>query len=247
MRRASSPIISFTTLCALACVFATHSEASRSDLVSFLDRAVRMGTYTSPVRADIKITKADGTTLEAVAIIDSQAQALFFSTRDTKWRALTPLSWNRAGKAVSDGAAPKAFDVDGKLADTDLRAIDFFPYWSSSSYDTAFISDNTRLQKTVTLYAPDEIPYVLFVVTFDKEKIVPVTTKYYVGAMNNLVRLRVDSDHVMVGARPRPQKIVIDNYEDNTKTIYELRWQLLDGVPAGVMDEATFAKATIDG
>jgi hypothetical protein len=243
---------STVTLSVLACaaggLFATAASADRSDLVSFLERAARMGAYTSPVRADIKVTKTDGTTFDAVAIIDSKAQALFFSKTDGSWRALTPLSWKRSGKSASEGQSGlRDFGVDGRLANTDLRPIDFFPYWADSSYDTAFISDNTRMQKTVTLYAPDEIPYVLFVVTFDKEKIVPLTTKYYVGAMNNLVRLRTDSDHVMVGARPRPTKIVIDNYEDNTKTVYELRWQVLESVPPGVMDEAAFSKAAIEG
>lgn len=248
MRRARNPITPAIYVAALLSITASPVYAGRSDLVSFLDRAVGMGSYTSPVRADIKITKDAAAPFEAVAIIDPASQALFFATKDSKWRALVPLSWKRSGKMVADaGKAPISFGVDDRLAATDLRAIDFFPYWTDSSYETAFISDNTRMLKTVTLYAPEKFPYILFVVTFNKEKLVPVATKYYVGAMNNLVRLRTDSEHVMVGARPRPQKIVINNYEDNTTTTYELHWKLLEAVPPGMMDESTFFKVSIDG
>ena len=123
--------------------------------------------------------------------------------------------------------------------------MEFFPFWETD-YSTAFISDSSRLAKTITLYARDEVPYILFVITFDKAKLVPLATKYYKDQMNNLVRMRNDSDHVMVGSRPRPRKIEITDFGENRTTRLALRWRILDSVPAGVTSEAGFHNAEIE-
>ena len=70
--------------------------------------------------------------------------------------------------------------------------------------------------------------------------------KYYAGEMNNLVRVQIESDHTMVGARPRPRKILISNYENNTKTTFDIEWKLLDSAPRALMNEATFAAASLE-
>jgi len=225
----------------------TDVFASRSDLTAFLERAAGMMAYSSPVRADISITNADGTTSKATAIIDGKSKRLFYATEDGSWRALVPLSWEGTGRvSATKGAKPTAFGPDDRLGNTDLRAIAFFPAWAHANMQTAFVSDNSRLEKTVTLYAPEKDPYMLYVITFDKEKIVPRLVKYYAGQMNNLVRIQKDSDHVMVGARPRPRKIVINNYEDNTETTFDIDWKLLETLPATLLDESTFYTASLD-
>ena len=128
----------------------------------------------------------------------------------------------------------------------DLRPIAFFPFWSQPDYSTTFISDDSRSQKTITLYPSEENPYILLVLTFDKEKMVPAIIKFYSGEMNNMVRLETQSDYKMVGARPLPQKIAVNNYEDNTKTDYAIEWTLLESLPEALLDEATFHTASLD-
>ena len=83
------------------------------------------------------------------------------------------------------------------------------------------------------------------VVTFDKERLVPTLIKYYRERLNNLVRLRQDESFVMVGARPRPQKITITDYTDNTTTTYDIVWTEADTLPAPLFDEKTFATAEV--
>jgi hypothetical protein len=223
-----------------------HASATRSDLVAFLERSERMVSHTRAVRADLTITTSDGSTSKAVAIVDPKGERVFYAAGKS-WRALAPLKWNATGKvSTSTDAKPTSFGPDDRLGDTDLRPIDFFPFWAVADYGSAFVSDNTRLEKTVTLYAPDENPYMLFVLTFDKEKIVPVIVKYFSGQMNNMARIRTDSDHVMVGARPRPRKIVINNYEDNISTTYKIDWKLLESIPQGLFDDSTFYTAALD-
>ncbi len=224
---------------------ASTAEANRSDLVAFLERTERMGDFQAPVRADITIHNKDGAVEEAVLIVSPQHKRQFFAFKSTGWRALMPVGWG-IGKAIkAAGDKPTACGVDEPLSGTDLRAMEFFAFWHTD-YSTAFISDSNRLEKTVTLYAPDETPYILFVITFDKAKLVPLATKYYKNQMSNLVRMRKDSDHVMVGSRPRPQKIEIDDYAENTKTTIELSWKVLESVPAEAMDEVKFGEAKID-
>jgi hypothetical protein len=249
--KTSNPLIVRAALAvcatALSIAGATDAHATRADLTAFLDRAQSMGTHNRAVRADLTITKADGKSSKAVAIIGDDGKKIFYATNDGAWRALAPLDWNGKGKvSASKDAKLAALGPDDRLGDTDLRPISFFPAWGTSDRETSFISDNTRLEKTVTIYAPDEIPYLLFVITFDKEKLIPKTVKYYAGEMNNLVRVQIESDHTMVGARPRPRKILISNYENNTKTTFDIEWKLLDSAPEALMSEATFASAPLE-
>jgi hypothetical protein len=64
--------------------------------------------------------------------------------------------------------------------------------------------------------------------------------------MNNLVRLRRDSEFVMVGSRPRPTQIEIRDFTENSTTVYQLTWRALDSVPAGLTQESSFDKAAIE-
>jgi hypothetical protein len=220
------------------------AAASVSDLVAFLQRAERMTTFSKPARADIRITKGGALVDTAVLFIDPTAGRQFVALKSSGWRALMPLDW-ASGKAVNDGGTAAAFGADDPIPGTDLRADDFFTLWRTD-YATAFISDSTRMEKTVSLYARKELPYVLFVITFDKEKLVPLTIKYYRENMNNLVRLRRDSEFVMVGSRPRPRKIEIQDFTENSKTVAEIAWHALESVPTGFTDEASFHKTAVE-
>jgi hypothetical protein len=219
--------------------------ACASDLAAFLTRAEQMATYNRPARADIKINRDDKLVDTAVLVIDPTANRQFFALKSSGWRALLPLAWGE-GKVVSKtGGKAVSFGMDEPLPQTSLRPMEFFPFWKTD-YNSAFVSDSNRLEKTVTLYGRGGVPYVLFVLTFDKEKLVPVSIKYYKDNMNNLVRLRRDSDFVMVGSRPRPRHIDIRDYTENSTTTYDLTWSALETVPEGLTKESSFDKAAIE-
>jgi hypothetical protein len=215
-----------------------------SDLAAFLERAERMATFSRPVRADIKITR-DGKVVDtALLVIDPNTNREFVALKSSGWRALLPIGWGQGKAMTAQGSAPVAFGVDDPLPATDLRGMEFFPFWKTD-YTTAFVSDSNRLEKTVTLYARD-VPYVLFVITFDKEKMVPVVIKYYKDNMNNLVRLRRDSDFVMVGSRPRPRHVEIRDFTENTATTFDITWHSLESVPPGLTEESSFHTTAIE-
>ena len=148
-----------------------------SDLAAFLQRTERMAAYPQPLRVDILIER-DGGGEQALVIVDPASRLAFFAMRGNGWRGLMPLAWGH-GKAVRATGKPIArWNVDTPLPGTELRPMEFFPFWRSD-YERAFISDENRLEKTVTFYSSDDSPYSLLVVTFDKTKLVPVVAKYY--------------------------------------------------------------------
>lgn len=215
------------------------------ELEAFLERTVRMATHNRPVRADIKITRNNASEDRALLMIDPERGRQFFAARNSGWRSLLPLTWGKGVAVTSASARPSSLGTDERLAGSDLRGMEIFPFWQTDDR-TAFISDDNRTEKTVTIYMPETTPYSLLVLTFDRAKMVPTMVKYYKDTMSNLVRLRQDYDFVMVGSRPRPGRINIRDFSTATETRVELSWTVLTSVPAELMAEDTFVKAEID-
>lgn len=240
----STPPRILTLLVATLALPATIALASVSDLTAFLQRAEKMTLVNRPLRADVRVTRADGSHDAAVVLLDPTRGLAFVAVKSDGFRALSPLAW-KPGKAIAKtGATAGTHAADDPFGALGLRPSDLFPAWAHD-YATAFISDETTHEKTVTVYGKDGSPYILFVITFDKERLVPTLTKYYRERMNNLVRLRKDESFVMVGARPRPQKITLTDFTENATTTYEIAWSEADTLPAPLFDEATFATTAV--
>jgi hypothetical protein len=242
--RISKPRLTSALLAAAIAIGATNAPANVSDLTAFLQRAEKMAQVNRPLRADVRVTRADGSSDTAVILADPGRGRAFVAVKSDGFRALAPLAWKPGTAIAKSGATPAALGTDDPFGALGLRASDLFPSWAHD-YTTAFISDETTHEKTVTIYGKEGIPYILFVLTFDKERMVPTLTKYYRERMNNLVRLRNDESFVMVGARPRPQKITVTDYADNATTTYEIAWSEAEAIPAALFDEATFATAAV--
>ncbi|MFQ5352892.1 MAG: hypothetical protein ACE5D3_07445 [Candidatus Binatia bacterium] len=204
-----------------------------------------MATPNHVLRADIEITKNDGSRDQAILIIDPGAPGhQFLWIKSTGWRSLMPLTWG-AGKAIRKaGDQPSAVGVDERVNGLDIRPMEFFPFWAAD-YGTCFISDENSTERTVTIHAPDSVPYTLFVATFDKAKMVPLVVKYYRDTLSNLVRIRTDSGHVMVGSRLRPRKTVVRDYTENSTTTLEYAWAVLRSAPDGLINESEFHTSSL--
>lgn len=241
--RGSRRLVAFALSTVGALLVAGVAAATISDLTAFIQRAEKMTQLNRPVRADVRVTHPGGVDA-AIVFADPEKKKVFVASRSDGFRALHALDWS-AGKSVTAVAPkPASHGADDELGAIGLRAMDFFPAWATD-YSTAFISDESTMEKTVTIYGKDRSPYSLFVVTFDKERLVPLITKYYKERFNNLVRLRKDDDHVLVGARPRPRKISLTDYVENSTVEYEIEWSEIDVVPADLLDDAKFATATV--
>lgn len=220
------------------------APAGVSDLTAFLQRAEKMGQINRALRVDVRVTRDDGSHDTALILADPARSLAFVAVRSDGFRALAPLEWKTGISVAKDGATPATLGADDPLGALGLRATDLFPPWAHD-YTTAFISDETPHEKTVTVYGTETIPYSLFVMTFDKERLVPTLTKYYRERLNNLIRLRKDDEYVMIGARPRPQKVTITDYVENSATSYDLLWSEVASLPAALFDDKGFATAEV--
>lgn len=228
----SSLRVRSASIALLAVAALVAAPAHAGDLAAWLERAEKMGTVGDKVEADVTIKEVDGSTRKARVTIDPAGDGkVTFEVPGTGWKSETPLAWKNGTAVTKTGEAPKTFSVDEPIAGTDLRGIDFFPFWKTD-YARAFTSDENTLEQTVTLYADKGRPYSLYVVTFDKTKLMPRTIKYYRDTFQNLVRVRTDKDWVMVGSRPLPTAFMIRDYGASTMRSYTFDWKVA-GATAG--------------
>jgi hypothetical protein len=219
-------LVAAALLAALVAVPGAHGPAHAGDLAAFLERAEKMGTVNEKVEADVTIRESDGSEKKAHLVIDPAGGGTAILDRaDTGWKSETPLGWKEGKATASAGGSSSKITVDDTLAGSDLRGIDFFPFWKTD-YSKAFTSDENTMEQTVSLYADKGRPYSLYVITFDKTKLMPRMIKYYKDTFNNLVRIRTDKDWVMVGSRPRPKEILIKDFAGNTLRTYAFDWKL---------------------
>lgn len=240
LRLGSRFVLQATALLCFASTWAGPAHAG--DLAAYLERAERMNTVNEKVEADVTIKDASGATRKAHVILDpAGGGTAIYEQTDIGWKSETPLAWKEGKAVVKTGAASTKIGVDDPLASSDLRGIDFFPFWKTD-YGKAFTSDENTLEQTISLYADTGRPYVLYVITFDKAKMVPIMIKYYRDSFNNLVRIRTDKDWVMVGSRPRPSQILIKDFAGNSLRTYRFAWKLA-GTAAPVAAAAPGAEA----
>ena len=225
LRPPAARLLLATSSCALLALIGGR-PAHAGDLAAFLERAERMVTVNEKVEADVTIREVDGRTRKAHLVLDPAGDGIeIFEQADVGWKSETPLAW-KDGKAVTKtGAESSKLAVDDPLAGSDLRGIDFFPFWKTD-YGKAFTSDENPNEQTVMLYADPGRPYSLYVITFDKAKLVPRMIKFYRDSFSNLVRIRTDKGWVMVGSRPRPTEMLVRDFAGNTLRTYAFEWKL---------------------
>lgn len=220
---------------ALAVFAPAPRPAQAGDLAAWLERAERMNTGNEKVEADVEARDPTGATRKLHVAIDPAGDGkLTVEAADTGWKSETPLAWKDGTVVRKTGASPEKIGVDEPLAGTELRGIDFFPFWKTD-YSRALTSDESTTEQTISLYADKGRPYSLYVVTFDKEKMVPRMLKYYRDSFSNLVRIRTDKGWVMVGSRPRPGAMLIKDFKTNALAVYSFRWKVAgaaEAVPA---------------
>jgi hypothetical protein len=107
-------------------------------------------------------------------------------------------------------------------------------------YKTWQITDESADKILVGMYPTVESAYVYRAYTFDKEKTVPTKVQFYARTLNNLAKLRVDSDHVLVGKKWLPTTIELQNYADNVTARIRLRWTQNASAPPEMLAPASF-------
>ena len=229
-------------------VLAVTSGAVRADsenLQEFL-RSVEVATdVTAPLRADgqIEITAAGKTTRDEIALVVRPLADQFIELHDADTRALLLDSGQQAHRFTKGATKAEDFAADAMLAATDFSREDLQPFRLARFKDIR-ISDESDNEMTVTFF-PNTSQYILLVITFDRERKVPLKTIYYRETLNNAVKMRRDGGYTLVGRKWLPTTISMESFKLKTRTAVTLRWTQNPTFPPELFDPAFLARPSL--
>jgi len=228
----------------LALVLAARmARATPVDLDAFLRSVEQASQPPTAVRADgeLTVTTPDKTTTSQLVLIQRDANDLFLELRQPPLKALITGAGASAYVLVGTAKDPKDWPQKDALADSDFNREDLEPF-VLDHYQTPRIVDESPDQVTVALF-PKHSQYSLLVFTFDREKKVPLKTMYYEETFSNLVKMRRDSDHVLIGRRWLPTKITMEQFALRTQSALQLSWTQDPPITPELFQPAFLARA----
>jgi hypothetical protein len=220
---------------------ALDSESLRLLLLGAQD----MNTPQTMMRADIVIALETSKGPRA-----TEAIAFFAPGKDARWYlqlkdpALAALVRGAERKVMqrTDGSI-KTTAIGEPIADLGISYEDL----------SRFIADDFKLwqiadESTDTVLAGGhpqvESAYVYRAYTFDKTRTIPLKIQFYVKTLNNLVKMRSDSDHVLVGKKWFPGTIEVQNFPERSKVTLSIRWSQAAVAPPELLAPESFGAAS---
>lgn len=207
----------------LLLILPNTGDAAPVDLNTFLPEMEEAAKPSVTLRADgvLSITSPEGTKREPIVIIHREGNDVFIELKSGT-KALLLKGGAEAFIAPPGAKEASAFALQDPLAGSELTREDLQPF-TVARFKTPRIVDQTPQSVQVAMF-PQQSQYSLVVITFDREKKVPLKTMYYRETLNNLVKMRRDSDHVLVGQRWLPTRITMENFAMRNTATLELQW-----------------------
>jgi len=216
---------------------ATDTNGLRLLMLSAQD----MNTPQTLLRADLSIEVEDAKgkrTTDAIALFEPGKEARWYlQLREPALRALVLGSERKVMQksGTTTETVPIGAAIDGLgIAYEDLSR------FIVDDYKTWQITDEAADHVLVGMYPSVESAYVYRVYSFDKEKTVPTKAQFYAKTLNNLVKLRLDSDHILIGKKWVPGTIQIQNYPDGVTITLHVRWTPNATAPPELFAAASF-------
>jgi hypothetical protein len=209
---------------AFLCCSATAAIAEMVDLSGFLHGAEVAAQAVVPLRAEgqFEVVSPEATHRDEIGLVMRPPADLFIELRQEAVKAL--LLADGAFSVQGRTSKAESFPLDASLDASDFTREDLEPF-RASRYKDARISDDSATELMVTLF-PTGSQYSLVVITFDRQKKVPLKIQYYRDTISNLVKMQRDSDYVLVGDTWRPTTISMETFKLRTRTTLKLRWSL---------------------
>jgi hypothetical protein len=216
---------------------ATDTNGLRLLMLSAQD----MNTPQTLLRADLSIEVEDAKgkrTTDAIALFEPGKEARWYlQLREPALRALVLGSERKVMQksGTTTETVPIGAAIDGLgvgYEDLSRFIVDDYKTWQ--------ITDEAADHVLVGMYPSVESAYVYRVYSFDKEKTVPTKAQFYAKTLNNLVKLRLDSDHILIGKKWVPGTIQIQNYPDGVTTTLHVRWTPNATAPPELFVAASF-------
>jgi hypothetical protein len=198
------------------------------------------------LRADIGIaleTYKGPRKTQAIAFFAPGKEALwYFQMKEPALEALVRGSERKVMQR--SGGSIKTMSIGEPIADLGISyedlsrfVVDDYKLWQIADEGTDVVLAGGHPQV--------ESAYVYRAYTFDKAKPIWLKVQFYAKALNNLVKLRTDSDHVLVGKKRFPGKIEIQNFVDNSKVTLTIKWSQAAAAPPEIFVPESFAGAAL--
>jgi hypothetical protein len=217
--------------------------ADIENLTHFLRRAEEATHVTVAVRGDgeFAVQTPEATRRNQVAMIVRPPADIFLALRQERIKALL---LGNDGHLLKTGAATAGpFHPAATFAESDFTREDLETFRLSRFKDWR-ISDESGTELTVML-VPQDSQYSLVVITFDREKKVPLKTLYYRETLSNLVKMRRDEAFVFVGRMWMPGRTSMETFKLHTQTTFTMRWTEDSSLPSELFDPAALPHAGI--
>jgi hypothetical protein len=220
-----------------ASVRAIDSDSLRLLLLGAQD----MSTPQTMLRADIAIAldtyKGPRST---------QAIAFFMPGKDARWyiqlkdpdiaalvRGAERKVMQRNGGTIQTSSISEPIaDLGVSYEDLSRFIVDDFKLWqiADENNDTVLAGGHPQVESA----------YVYRAYTFDKARTIPVKVQFYAKTLNNLVKLRTDSDHQLVGKKWFPGTIEIQNFPESSKAKFSIKWSQAATAPPELFAPESF-------
>jgi hypothetical protein len=176
----------------------------------------------------------------------TEAVAFFLPGKDARWYlqlkdpALAALVQGTDRKVMQRTAAGvKTTGLGEPIADTGISyedlsrfVVDEFKLWQ--------IADENNDVVLAGGHPQVESAYVYRAYTFDKSRNLPLKVQFYAKTLNNLVKLRTDADHVLIGKKWFPATITVQNFLDNSTATLTVHWSQAASAPPEIFEPASF-------
>jgi hypothetical protein len=202
---------------------ASAAAAAPQDLATFLKSADQGAAPTSTMRADGTIVSdtLEGKKEDRIILLLRPNKDVYVEVRNSGLRAIIKGDGS-AGQIAEKGSSAAEFAQDQTLDSTDFTREDLVPF-VAAHFNSATIVYRDANQVAVQLN-PLKSQYSLTMITFDPDKRARVKTLYYKDTLNNMTKMRLDSDHQQVGDRWLPGKMSMESFALKTKTTLNLKW-----------------------
>jgi hypothetical protein len=218
----------------------TSSDTLRLLLLGAQD----MNTPQTLLRADVavEVTTPQGKrTTEAIALFAPGKDARWYlQLREPALRALVLGTERKVMEHV--GGTTQTLPI-GAPIDALGIAYEDLSRFIADDFKTWQITDENAATILVGTHPATESAYVYRAYTFDKEKTVPLRVQFYAKSLNNLVKLRVDDGHELIGKKWLPGTIQIQNFPENSTARLAVRWTQNASAPPELLAPASFAGA----
>ncbi len=214
------------------------ADAHAGPLETFLAEVEKARRFAVPARADVRVQHKEGDVAKRYdGVVVHRDADVYLEIREPAVRVLMRGEENAVYLLAGGGAAPARVGGHAPIAGTPLIPDDVRPF-RTSVLRIPQIADETTKTMLVSGAPAEESPYVLVVYLFDREKMVPTRVQYYERTVNNLVRMRRESEFVRVAETWQPTRTEIEHYQTSGMTTIERTWTASPEIPHDLFDPA---------